>query len=134
MVIRIKRAYELPGSADGTRYLIDRLWPRGVSAAALRLTAWRKHLAPSDALRRWYRHDPSKFAEFRMRYRRELLARPKELEALWLEASEGTVTLVYGARDAQWSNAAVLAELLSERGTGRGKPASGGRDRRPRGV
>ncbi len=67
-VIHIKRAYDPPEAGDGLRILIDRLWPRGVSKDTLKLDAWVKHLAPSNELRRWYQHDPAKFAEFRRRY------------------------------------------------------------------
>ena len=70
--IRVKRAYEPPGSDDGLRILIDRLWPRGITKNALKLDAWVKHLSPSNALRKWYQHDPEKFAEFRRRYIAEL--------------------------------------------------------------
>jgi uncharacterized protein YeaO (DUF488 family) len=118
VAIRIKRAYEPPAPSDGRRYLVDRLWPRGLSAERLQLTAWRKELAPSDELRRWYGHDPNRFAEFRMRYRLELEAQHPSLAAIAREGRDGTVTLVFGARDAERSNAAVLAERITE-GSGR---------------
>jgi uncharacterized protein YeaO (DUF488 family) len=114
MPIRTKRAYDPSSPDDGARYLVDRLWPRGVSSERLRLTAWRKELAPSDSLRRWFGHDPSRFEEFRRRYRDELSLEGAALHQLREEARSGTVTLVFGARDAAVSNAAVLAELLAE--------------------
>jgi len=121
VTLRTKRAYDPADSGDGTRYLVDRLWPRGVSADRLRLAAWRKDLAPSAELRRWYCHDPARFDEFRALYRAELLRNPGALEALRVEARHGPVTLVFGARDEVRSNVAVLAELLAERAT-EGRP------------
>ncbi|HTP56331.1 MAG TPA: DUF488 family protein [Thermoplasmata archaeon] len=119
MTVRTRRAYEPPGPDDGHRYLVDRLWPRGVSAERLRVERWRKDLAPSEALCRWYGHDPARFPEFRRRYRTELLADPARWSGLCAEAADGPVTLVFGARDVVHSNAAVLAELLTERSGGR---------------
>lgn len=114
MPIRSKRAYDPPSLDDGHRYLIDRLWPRGRSSVELALTDWLKELSPSDALRRWFGHDPALYPEFRRRYRAELGRHRNRLNALVAEARQGTVTLVFGARDAVHSNAAVLAELVNE--------------------
>lgn len=115
-MIRIRRVYEPPSASDGRRVLIDRLWPRGVSKAAARIDEWRREVAPSDALRRWFGHDPDRFPEFRRRYRAELLPR-RELLASWaVEGAARTLTLVFAARDAEHSNAAVLRELLEEMG------------------
>jgi len=116
MAVRIRRAYEPPAPDDGYRVLIDGLWPRGVRKEEARLDAWARELAVSPALRRWFDHDPARWAEFRARYRRELLApeRRAALEALAQRARAGTVTLVYGARDPAHNNAVVLAELLAE--------------------
>jgi uncharacterized protein YeaO (DUF488 family) len=122
MPVQTKRAYDLPEPADGRRYLIDRLWPRGVTAERLHLSAWRKELAPSDALRRWFGHDPRRFEEFRRRYRLELTAQQGALEELRKEAHSETVTLVFAARDPAVSNAAVLAELLRESRPSRRRP------------
>src|SRR5437762_606319 len=80
--ILIKRVYDPPGADDGLRILIDRLWPRGVSKSKLKLDAWPKHLSPSNALRKWYRHDPGKFGEFRKRYLAELKAQGEGLSEL----------------------------------------------------
>lgn len=135
MSVRTKRAYAPPSPEDGARYLIDRIWPRGVSAERLALTEWRKDLAPSDTLRRWYGHEPARFAAFRDRYRAELLTRPAALDALRRDAAKGTITLVFGARDPAYSNAAVLAELLqegTERGRAGGPGALGNGPRQPR--
>jgi uncharacterized protein YeaO (DUF488 family) len=134
--IRLKRAYEPATDADGRRYLVDRLWPRGVTKEALRLTAWLREIAPTDELRRDYCHDPALFGEFRRRYREELRARAATLAELRRESRDGTVTLVLAAKDVERSNAAVLAELLDEEGaegTSKGRRgAAGGRpnDRR----
>ncbi len=113
MPIRTKRAYIPASDADGDRYLIDRLWPRGVSREALRLTAWRKELSPSDALRRWFQHEPTRFAEFRRRYLAELSTQAAAVEELRRAGQDHVVTLVYAARDGLRCNAAVLSELLS---------------------
>ncbi len=112
--IRLKRAYDSAAPGDGKRILVDRLWPRGVRKAAAHLDGWRRELAPSEELRRWYGHDPTRFGQFRLRYRVELLRQRDALASLVLEAERGPVTLVYAARDSATSNAAVLRELLEE--------------------
>ncbi len=113
-MIRIKRVYEPPSPQDGKRILIDRLWPRGVRKDRARIDEWRKDLAPSDELRRWFGHDPKKYRLFRARYRMELLRRTDAVADLVLAAEAGTVTLVFAAKDADNSNASVLKELLDE--------------------
>ncbi len=113
-MIRIKRAYEPPSPEDGRRILIDRLWPRGVRKEEARIDEWRKELAPSDQLRRWFGHEPAKFPEFRERYRKELLRQRDSLAALAIEAERSVVTLVYAAKDSEHCNATVLKELLEE--------------------
>ena len=114
MLVNIKRAYDKPGARDGTRILVDGLWPRGVSKADLKISAWEKAFAPSKALRVWYGHDPAKWPEFRKRYRAELAESPRKeaLERLIAMAKQGSLTLVFGARDAEHSNAAVIAEMI----------------------
>ncbi len=112
MSVRLKRAYEPPAPSDGYRVLIDRLWPRGVKRESAHLDEWANELAPSAPLRRWFGHDPARFAEFRQRYIHELSAQEDKLQALRLRAREKTVTLVYGARDTEHNDAVVLAELL----------------------
>ncbi len=112
--IQVKRAYEAPAPEDGARVLIDRLWPRGLTKEKARLVAWRKELAPSEELRRWFGHDPDRFGRFRARYRMELLRHRDALADLALACERGTVTLVYSARDKEHNNAAVLKELLEE--------------------
>jgi len=115
MAIQIKRAYEAPTSGDGYRVLVDRVWPRGVKKDALRLDEWLKDLAPSTALRQWFGHDPEKWAEFKTRYFRELTAQAEQIKSLRQKAAQKTVTLVFGARDTQHSNAVALQEYLQRR-------------------
>ena len=116
MKLQIKRIYEAPSEDDGKRIFIDRLWARGLTKEKARLDAWEKELAPSTELRKWYGHDPEKFNEFRNRYRVELDANPEA--AAFAEKIVGCdvrVTLLYGAKDGEHSNAAVLKEWLEER-------------------
>ncbi len=117
MVIQLKRAYEPPAAEDGLRVLVDRLWPRGVSKSAARIDLWLKAIAPSDALRKWFGHDPSKWAEFRARYFRELDEHPEVAAQLLAQVRNGPVTLVYGAKDQAHNDAVALKEYLE---SGRG--------------
>lgn len=113
-MLQIKRAYEAPSPTDGARILVDRLWPRGLKKQDARLDAWLAELAPSDELRRWFGHEPSRFAEFRRRYLREL-ARTKSralVEEVARRAAEGVVTLLFAAKDTQHNNAVVLAAAV----------------------
>ncbi len=116
MRIRTKRVYEAAARADGTRILIDRIWPRGVSKAKARIDYWAKPVAPSDALRKWYRHDPEKWPEFRRRYFAELDANPEGFEELRERLGGGVVTLVFGSREEDLNNARALREYLEEHG------------------
>jgi uncharacterized protein YeaO (DUF488 family) len=112
--IDIKRAYEAPSNADGLRILIDRLWPRGIAKAALKLDAWPRALTPSTALRKWYGHDPQRFAEFRRRYREELAPHQDELEALRAMIKGRNATLLTATRELDLSHAQVLREILEK--------------------
>ena len=114
MDVRFKRAYEPATAADGYRVLIDRLWPRGVSRERARLDEWARELAPSPELRRWFGHDPTRFAEFQRRYTAELETQDAKLQELRGRARHRTLTLVYGASDTEHNDAVVLAELLRE--------------------
>jgi uncharacterized protein YeaO (DUF488 family) len=114
MDVRLKRAYEPAAAADGYRVLIDRLWPRGVSRRRAGLDEWARELAPSTELRRWFGHDPGRFAEFQRRYAAELEAHDAKLQELRGRARHSTLTLVYGARDTEHNDAVVLAEILRE--------------------
>jgi uncharacterized protein YeaO (DUF488 family) len=112
--IRMRRIYEEPSPADGMRVLVDRIWPRGLAKAAARVDEWAKAVAPSTQLRRWYGHDPSKFDQFRRRYRVEL-AEPERQEALrhlCELARSGPLTLLTATKDLEHSQAAVLLEHL----------------------
>ena len=110
--IRIKRAYDPPARTDGTRILVDRLWPRGVSKETLAVERWIKEVGPSDALRRWFGHDPERWDEFRRRYAAELAKQTELLAALRDLAQHGKLTLVYAARDDAHNNAVVLRDVL----------------------
>lgn len=114
-MIKIKRAYEGQSTSDGKRFLVDRLWPRGVSKEKLAGTTWLKDVAPSDELRHWYHHDLSKWDEFRKRYSVELEANPESWRPLVEEAKKGTVTLLYSAKHIDCNNAAALKEYLEEK-------------------
>jgi uncharacterized protein YeaO (DUF488 family) len=114
MSVEMKRAYEAPTAKDGHRVLVDGLWPRGVTKAELKLDAWMKEIAPSALLRKSYGHIPEKWEDFRKKYRQELLKPPRKalLEELVEQARQGHLTLVFGSRDAERSNAAVLVEVI----------------------
>ena len=114
-MIKLKRAYEPAGPSDGARYLVERLWPRGVKKTALHVDAWLKDVAPSTALRQWFSHDPKKWNEFRQRYRRELTANPDALEPIRRAAQRGAVTLVYSSHDTEHNNAVALKEYLEDK-------------------
>ena len=109
----LKRAYEPPAPQDGRRFLVERLWPRGVRKAGLRLDGWLKDVAPSPALRQWFGHDPKKWVEFKRRYFGEL--RSKEEALAPLRDPGGPITLVYGARDTEHNAAVALREYLARR-------------------
>lgn len=113
--VRIKRIYDPPAPHDGARVLVDRLWPRGVSKARAALTLWCRDVAPSTALRRWFGHDPARWAEFRRRYRAELRGHGLALAPIWNLIRQGPVTLIFAARDEHHNEAVVLREFLMER-------------------
>ncbi len=110
--VRLKRVYEPAAPDDGTRILVDRLWPRGLSKADARIDLWLKAIAPSTELRQWFGHDPNRWPEFRRRYQQELAQHTAELDQLRVLAGQGTVTLLYGARDEQHNDAVVLRDTL----------------------
>jgi uncharacterized protein YeaO (DUF488 family) len=110
--IQIKRVYEEPTAKDGTRILVDRLWPRGLTKEKAKVDLWLKDVAPSTELRKWFAHDPDRWAGFRTRYRQELKSKKDQLTLLKQKAAKGTVTLVYAARDQQHNEAVVLQNLL----------------------
>ena len=110
--IRIKRAYEPPSSADGTRVLVDRLWPRGLKKTDAHVAQWLKEVAPSNELRKWFGHDPARWEEFRRRYKTELTAKGDLLGELRELAKQGPLTLVYSAHDEAHNQAVVLRDRL----------------------
>jgi uncharacterized protein YeaO (DUF488 family) len=117
--IAIKRAYDKPTPQDGVRILIDRLWPRGISKNKLKLDAWPRELAPSTGLRKWYRHDPARFAEFRRRYKAELAERPEQLSALHAMVKGRAATLITATREVDLSHAEVIRSILQRKRTTR---------------
>lgn len=110
--VRLKRAYERPAADDGTRILVDRLWPRGLSRSEVAIDRWMKEIAPSTELRRWFGHDPQKWPEFRRRYRDELRQHKALLDEIRSLAKTSTVTLVFSAHDEEHNDAVVLREVL----------------------
>jgi uncharacterized protein YeaO (DUF488 family) len=131
-MIQLKRAYDPVSRADGRRFLVERLWPRGVSKDVLHIEAWLKEAGPSAELRKWFSHDPEKWNEFRQRYRRELDSRPDAWEPIVAAARRGAVTLVYSSHDTAHNNAVALQEYLQDRMRRRTtKRAAADRPRRP---
>lgn len=116
--VRVRRIYDDPEQADGARVLVDRIWPRGMAKDRAALDEWAKDVAPSDELRRWYRHDPEHYADFARRYRAELAepGRAEALERLRERAASGPLTLLTATGNVDHSHATVLAEELSNRG------------------
>jgi uncharacterized protein YeaO (DUF488 family) len=111
--IKLKRAYDPPGRGDGTRILVDRLWPRGIKKADAAIDRWLRDIAPSAELRRWFGHRPERWPEFRRRYLAELWERPELIEEIRKTTRDGPVTLVYAARNEAHNDAVVLKELLT---------------------
>jgi uncharacterized protein YeaO (DUF488 family) len=111
-MITLKRVYDPVTSTDGVRFLVERLWPRGVKKTALRIDAWLKDVAPSSELRRWFSHDPKKWSEFRRRYHDELRASVDALDPIVKAARRGRVTLLYSSHDTEHNNAVALKEYL----------------------
>jgi uncharacterized protein YeaO (DUF488 family) len=115
MNIKIKRAYDAPAEEDGTRILVDRLWPRGLTKAKAKIDLWLKDVGPSTELRKWFAHDPAKWTEFQHRYSGELKKNNEPLSLLKQEIAKGPVTLIYAARDEQHNEAIVLQKLLTRK-------------------
>jgi len=110
--VKLKRAYEPATADDGTRILIDRLWPRGVKKADAAIDRWVKNIAPSTALRKWFGHDPDRWAEFRRRYAAEVHQNPEQLSQLRALARQGRITLIFSAHDAIRNDAVALRDFL----------------------
>ena len=113
-MLKTKRVYEEAKSSDGVRFLVDRLWPRGIKKDNLKLETWLKEVAPSPDLRKWFAHDPAKWQEFQRRYRAELESNPEGWQSILEAAKKGTVTLLYSARDTEHNSAVLLKGFLEE--------------------
>ncbi len=111
-MIQIKRVYEPAAKSDGDRFLVERLWPRGIRKEALAMKGWYKEAAPSTELRKWFSHDPAKWGEFQTRYRAELQAKPEAWAPLVEAARKGKVTLLFSSHDTEHNNAVVLKGWL----------------------
>ena len=114
MPFQLKRVYETPGREDGMRVLIDRLWPRGLSKDAARIDLWAKDISPSTELRKWFDHDPERWAQFQKRYAAEIKSQTETLTLLRLEAKRRMVSLLYGSRETVHNNAAALKRYLEK--------------------
>ncbi len=128
-MIKLKRVYESTGDNDGKKFLVERLWPRGVKKTALADAVWLKDVAPSTELRKWFSHDPKKWTEFQRRYQAELKQHEEALEPILQAARHGTVTLLYSSHDTEHNNAVVLREYMegklgANRESKRGKSAA----------
>lgn len=111
-MIKIKRVYEGVDESDGSRILVDRLWPRGLSKDKARVELWLKDIAPSDDLRKWFGHDPEKWVEFKRRYFEELKDKKELAEQIIEKSRKGTVTILYGAKDEKHNNAVALKDFI----------------------
>ncbi len=111
-MIKIKRVYEETDKIDGTRILVDRLWPRGLSKDRAEVDIWIKDIAPSDELRKWFAHEPEKWAEFKRQYFQELKGKQEQVGFLKEKLQSGVVTLLYGTKEEKYNNAAALKEYL----------------------
>jgi uncharacterized protein YeaO (DUF488 family) len=114
-MVKLKRVYEEPSREDGLRVLVDRLWPRGLTKERAAVDLWLKDVAPSSELRKWFGHDPARWKQFQIRYRKELREKKDALALLKEKNKEHTVTLVYGARDEEHNEALVLKKILEGR-------------------
>lgn len=114
-MILLKRAYDGATRTDGKRFLVERLWPRGIRKSALSLEDWFKEVAPSTKLRKWFSHDPAKWSDFQRRYRAELESQPLVWKPLLDAARKGTITLVYSSHDTEHNNAVALKQFLQSK-------------------
>ncbi len=114
-MIKIKRVYDPPSEDDGKRVLVDRLWPRGVKREDAKIDEWVREIAPSNQLRKWFAHDPSRWQLFKMRYKQELKEKSEIIERFCKEAKRGIITLLFAAKDIEHNNAIVLKEVIEER-------------------
>ena len=115
---QIKRVYDELSSSDGARFLVDRLWPRGVKKSTLSSVTWLRDVAPSALLRKWFGHDPARWPKFQKRYRAELKKNSIACKPLWEAIQKSDVTLLFGAKDPDMNNAVVLKRFLEEETSG----------------
>jgi uncharacterized protein YeaO (DUF488 family) len=128
--IKLKRVYESASRTDGTRVLVDRLWPRGLRKEDAAIDHWYKELAPSTALRQWFGHAPERWGEFRKRYKSELTQQQEALDELGNFARKGPITLLFAAHDELHNNAVVLSgRLRAKRSTAKAPPKAAGKMR-----
>jgi uncharacterized protein YeaO (DUF488 family) len=113
-MLKTKRVYESVNASDGVRFLVDRLWPRGIKKEKLKMKTWLKDVAPSPELRKWFAHDPEKWQEFQQRYRAELESNPDAWKPILEAAKNGSVTLLYSAQDTEHNSAVLLKAFLEE--------------------
>ena len=113
-MLKTRRVYEDAKTGDGTRFLVERLWPRGIKKDELKMKAWLKDVSPSPELRKWFAHDPAKWPEFQKRYRAELKANPEAWKPIVEAAQKGNVTLLYSARDTEHNSALLLKSFLEK--------------------
>jgi uncharacterized protein YeaO (DUF488 family) len=111
-MIKVKRVYDESAASDGSRFLVDRLWPRGLKKKSLALDGWFKEVAPSDRLRKWFGHDAKKWKEFRKQYFAELRVKPETWQPIMEKSRRSDVTLLYSARDSEHNNAVALRNFL----------------------
>ena len=121
-MIQLKRVYDAPSATDGTRFLIERLWPRGMKKTSLRFDAWLKEVGPSTKLRRWFSHDPKKWDLFRHRYVTELTQNANAWAPILKAARQGRVTLLFSSHDTEHNNALALKEFLDAKISSKGSP------------
>lgn len=115
MTIQVKRVYKSPATRDGRRVLVDRLWPRGLSKANAKIDYWPKELAPSNQLRKWYKHDPKKWPQFKRRYFKELAGKSDDVQSLLQFVRGKKVTFLFGSKEERLNNAAALKEYVESR-------------------
>jgi len=113
-MLKIKRVYDPVSTDDGKRILVDRLWPRGIKKEKARIDEWVKEIAPSNELRKWYSHDPEKWAEFKKRYKQEIAGETERLKKIKAEARKQTVTLLFSSKELERNNAVALKEMLDQ--------------------
>jgi uncharacterized protein YeaO (DUF488 family) len=115
IMIQVKRVYDTPATGDGTRFLVDHLWPRGLKKEALKVKSWVRAVSPSNELRTWFGHEPVKWKEFQRRYFAELDKKPEAWQPLLQAAQAGEMTLVFSARDTEHNNAVALKNYLERK-------------------